>query len=89
MPLFFLSGALYPLRALPAPRATRVAGRARPVLPIAHVAYPVRHAVFGRLSISPAANAALSSAITGAGRAVPVGLSLGVVAVMGAALRVR
>jgi ABC-2 type transport system permease protein len=84
MPLFFLSGALYPLRALPAWLAvlTRVD-------PITYVVYPMRHAVFSHLSISPAANAALSPPITWAGWAVPIGLSLGIVAVMGAVLRVR
>jgi ABC-2 type transport system permease protein len=79
MPLFFLSGALYPLRALPAWLA--VLTRADP---ITYVVYPMRHAVFSHLSISPAANAALSPPVTWAGWAVPVGLSLGIVAAMGA-----
>ena len=81
MPLFFLSGALYPLRSLPAwlTVLTRLD-------PITYVVYPMRHAVFSHLSISPAASAALSPAITWDGWAVPVGVSLGIVAVMGAAL---
>jgi ABC-2 type transport system permease protein len=55
MPLFFLSGALYPLRSLPAwlTVLTRFD-------PITYVVYPMRHAVFDHLSISPAASAALS-----------------------------
>ena len=55
MPLFFLSGVLYPLRGRPAWLAvvTRFD-------PITYAAYPVRHAVFSHLNISPAANAALS-----------------------------
>jgi len=81
MPLFFLSGALYPLRALPAWLAvvTRFD-------PITYAVYPMRHAVFSHLNISPAANAALSPALTWAGWAVPVGLSLGIVGVMGAVM---
>jgi ABC-2 type transport system permease protein len=42
--------------------------------------------IFDHLSISPAASAALSPAVTWDGWAVPVGVSLGIVAVMGAAL---
>jgi len=48
--------------------------------------YPMRHAVFTHLNVSPAATAALSPSLTWAGWAVPVGLSLGMVAVMGAVL---
>jgi ABC-2 type transport system permease protein len=81
MPLFFLSGALYPLRSLPAwlTVLTRLD-------PIAYAVYPMRHAVFAHLSISPAASAALSPAVTWDGWAVPVGVSLGIVAMMGVAL---
>ena len=46
----------------------------------------MRHAVFSHLNISPAANVALSPALTWAVWPVPVGLSLGIVAVMGAVL---
>jgi ABC-2 type transport system permease protein len=81
MPLFFLSGALYPLRSLPAwlTVLTRFD-------PITYVVYPMRHAVFSHLSVSPAASAALSPAVTWFGWPVPVGLALGIVAVMGAGL---
>jgi len=54
--------------------------------PITYVVYPMRHAVFSHLNLIPAANAALSPAVSWAGWAVPVALSLGIVAVMGAAL---
>jgi ABC-2 type transport system permease protein len=62
MPLFFLSGALYPLRALPAwlTVLTRFD-------PLTSVVYPMRYAVFSHLSVSPAAAAALSPAVTGTG----------------------
>jgi ABC-2 type transport system permease protein len=81
MPLFFLSGALYPLRSLPAwlTVLTRFD-------PLTYVVYPMRHAVFAHLGVSPAAISALSPAVTWNGWAVPVGVSLGIVAVMGAAL---
>ena len=81
MPLFFLSGARYPLRWLPAWLAVLTRFD-----PLTYTAYPMRHAVFGHRGVSPAASAALSPAVTWAGWAVPVGLSLGIVAVMGAAL---
>ena len=81
MPLFFLSGALYPLRSLPAwlTVLTRID-------PLTYAVYPMREAVFSHLSISPAANAALSPPLTWDGWAVPVGVSLGIVAVMGVAM---
>jgi len=81
MPLFFLSGALYPLRSLPAwlTVLTRID-------PITYAVYPMRQAVFSHLSVSPAATAALSPPLTWDGWAVPVGLSIGIVAVIGAAL---
>ena len=81
MPLFFLSGALYPLRALPGwlTVLTRLD-------PLTYAVYPMREAVFSHLGISPATSAALSPAVTWFGWAVPVGLSIGIVAVMGGAL---
>jgi daunorubicin resistance ABC transporter membrane protein len=81
MPLFFLSGALYPLRGLPAWLSviTRFD-------PLTYIVYPMRHAVFSHLSVSPLAAAALSPVVTWAGWPVPVWLSLGMVAVMGAVL---
>ena len=83
MPLFFLSGALYPLRALPVwlTVLTRFD-------PLTYAVYPMRYAVFSYLHVSPAAAVALLPSLTWAGWAVPVGLSLGIVAVMGAGLLV-
>jgi ABC-2 type transport system permease protein len=81
MPLFFLSGALYPLRGLP----TWLSVITR-FDPLTYIVYPMRHAVFSHLSVSPLAAAALSPSLTWAGWPVPVWLSLGMVAVMGAAL---
>jgi daunorubicin resistance ABC transporter membrane protein len=81
MPLFFLSGALYPLNRLPAWLSvlTRLD-------PLTYIVDPMRHAVFGHLNVSPAATAVLSPGVTWDGWVVPIGLSLGMVAVMGAVL---
>jgi ABC-2 type transport system permease protein len=82
MPLFFLSGALYPLTGLPAWLAvlTRLD-------PLTYIVGPMRHLVFSHLSVSPAIaadiNTRLAPSITWAGWPVPIWLSLGMVAVMG------
>jgi len=81
MPLFFLSGALYPLNGLP----TWLTVLTR-FDPLTYIVSPMRHAVFGHLSVSPAAASFLAPNVTWAGWQVPVGLSLGMVAVMGVAL---
>ena len=81
LPLFFLSGALYPLNGLPAwlTVLTRID-------PLTYIVDPMRHAVFSHLSVSPLAVQALSPGITWFGWVVPVGLSLTMVAVMGLAM---
>ena len=81
MPLFFLSGALYPLNGLP----TWLTVLTR-FDPLTYIVSPMRHAVFSHLSVSPAAASFLAPNVTWAGWQVPIGLSLGMVAVMGAAL---
>jgi daunorubicin resistance ABC transporter membrane protein len=78
MPLFFLSGALYPLTGLP----TWLSVLTR-IDPLTYVVGPMRHAVFTHLNISEEALHAMSPGITWAGWVVPIGLSLGIVAVMG------
>jgi ABC-2 type transport system permease protein len=81
LPLFFLSGALYPLNGLPAwlTVLTRID-------PITYIVVPMRHAVFEHLSVSPVAAHALSPGITWFGWVVPVGLCLAMVAAMGTAM---
>ena len=81
MPLFFLSGALYPLHGLPSWLSvlTRID-------PLTYVVGPMRHAVLSHLPLDPAAVHALSPSITWAGWPVPIVLSLGIVAVMGLAM---
>ena len=59
LPLFFLSGALYPLNGLPAwlTVLTRVD-------PLTYIVDPMRHAVFDHLTLSPQALLALSPGVT-------------------------
>ena len=85
LPLFFLSGALYPLSGLPSwlTVLTRLD-------PLTYVVGPMRHLVFSHLNVPPyvatAINAHLAPSITWGGWAVPVWLSLSIVAVMGLAM---
>jgi len=81
LPLFFLSGALYPLSGLPAwlTVLTRVD-------PLTYVVDPMRAAVFSHLSVSLLAVHVLSPGVTWFGWVVPVGLCLAMVAAMGAVM---
>jgi ABC-2 type transport system permease protein len=81
MPLFFLSGALYPLNGLP--NWLTVLTR---IDPLTYIVDPMRHAVFDHLSVSPLALRTLSPGITWDGWVVPLGLSLAMVAAMGLVL---
>ena len=78
MPLFFLSGALYPLHGLP----TWLSFLTR-IDPLTYVVGPMRHAVFTHLNLDPQAMQALSPGITWGGWVVPIWLSLTMVLVMG------
>jgi|HubBroStandDraft_2_1064218.scaffolds.fasta_scaffold53795_3 ABC-2 type transport system permease protein len=81
LPLFFLSGALYPLNGLPAwlTVLTRID-------PLSYIVDPMRHAVFDHLKVNPVALNSLSPGITWDGWQVPVALSVALVAVMGLAM---
>ncbi len=81
LPLFFLSGALYPLNGLPVwlTVLTRID-------PLTYIVDPMRHAVFAHLAVSPRALTALSPGVTWGGWLVPLGLSLAMVAAMGLAM---
>jgi ABC-2 type transport system permease protein len=81
LPLFFLSGALYPLTGLPSwlTVLTRID-------PLTYIVSPMRHAVFDHLSVNPRALDLLSPGVTWGSWVVPVGLSLTLVAVMGVAM---
>ncbi len=78
MPLFFLSGALYPLTGLPAWLSilTRID-------PLTYIVGPMRHAVFSHLAMPAVFEQRLAPGITWAGWPVPVWLSIGIVAIMG------
>ncbi len=78
LPLFFLSGALYPLNGLPAWLSvlTRID-------PLTYIVGPMRHAVFSHLSMPAVFEQHLAPSITWLGWPVPIGLSLGMVAIMG------
>ena len=78
MPLFFLSGALYPLNGLP--RWLAIVTRFDP---LSYIVDPMRHAVFSHLSVPPAATASIAPGISWNGWLVPDGLSLGIVAIIG------
>jgi ABC-2 type transport system permease protein len=81
LPLFFLSGALYPLNGLPAwlTVLTRID-------PLTYIVDPMRRAVFDHLPLPPRALNELSPGVTWAGWVVPLGLSLAMVAAMGLAM---
>jgi ABC-2 type transport system permease protein len=81
MPLFFLSGALYPLSGLPGwlTVLTRVD-------PLTYVVGPMRDAVFNHLNIPAFEQHALAPGLTWGGWLVPQWLSLGIVACMGLAM---
>jgi ABC-2 type transport system permease protein len=82
MPLYFLSGALYPLNGLP----TWLTVLTR-IDPLTYVVGPMRHLVFSHLSVPPHIatylNSHLAPSITWGGWVVPLWFSLGLVAVMG------
>jgi ABC-2 type transport system permease protein len=81
MPLFFLSGALYPLSGLPG-----WLGVLTRIDPLTYAVTPMRQAVFSHLSFPPAFDKVLAPGITWDGWRVPLGLSLAMVAVMGLGL---
>ncbi len=81
MPLFFLSGALYPLNGLPAwlTVLTRLD-------PLTYIVSPMRHVVFSYLNIPSQAVRTIAPGVTWNGWEVPIGVSLGIVALMGAVM---
>jgi ABC-2 type transport system permease protein len=81
MPLFFMSGALYPLSGLP--HWLTVLTR---LDPLTYVVGPMRQAVFSHLNMPPGVTQRLAPGLTWAGWPVPQWLSLGIVAAMGLGL---
>lgn len=80
MPMFFLSGALFPLSSLPA-----WLGFLTRINPLTYAVDPMRQAVFAHLDVGAAA-ARLNPGVSWFGWQVPVPLELGIVAVMGVAM---
>jgi ABC-2 type transport system permease protein len=81
MPMFFISGALFPVSNLP----TWLAALNR-IDPLTYAVDPMRRAVFAHLDISPAARAALDPGVTWFGWHVPGLLEAAVVALLGAVM---
>ena len=78
MPMFFISGALFPVAGLPAWLA--VLNR---LDPLTYAVDPMRRIVFNHLSISPAARQALDPGVTWWGWRVPTLLEAGMIVVLG------
>jgi ABC-2 type transport system permease protein len=78
MPMFFLSGALYPVSGLPAWLA--VLNR---IDPLTYAVDPMRRIVFSHLHVSPAARQALDPGVTWWGWRLPAVLEAGVVLALG------
>jgi ABC-2 type transport system permease protein len=81
MPMFFLSGALFPVANLP--RWLAILNR---LDPLTYAVDPMRRAVFAHLDISPVARRALDPGVTWWGWHVPGLLEAGVVALLGLAM---
>jgi ABC-2 type transport system permease protein len=83
MPMFFLSGALYPVSGLP--RWLAVLNR---VDPLTYAVDPMRRLVFNHLDISPAARARLDPGVTWWGWHVPSLLEAAVIVLLGLVMMV-
>jgi ABC-2 type transport system permease protein len=81
MPMFFISGALFPVSGLPG--WLEVLNR---IDPMTYAVDPLRRLVFHHLSISPAAQRALDPGVTWWGYRVPAGVEVLVVLALGVAM---
>ena len=81
MPMFFISGALFPVANLP--RWLEILNR---LDPLTYAVDPMRRAIFSQLSISPAARRALNPGVTWWGWRVPTVAEAAVVALLGLAM---
>ncbi len=78
MPMFFISGALFPVAGLP--RWLEILNR---IDPLTYAVDPMRRMVFSALTISPAARRALDPGVTWWGWHVPAVFEAGVIVVLG------
>ncbi len=81
LPLFFLSGALFPLRSLPTWLAVLTKFD-----PLAYIVDPMRRAVFANVHTTASVRALFAGGVTWNGWTVPIGVELGLTAAFGAAL---
>jgi ABC-2 type transport system permease protein len=81
LPLFFLSGALFPLRALPTWLAVLTKFD-----PLAYIVDPMRRAVFEHVHTTPTVRFLFAGGVTWNGWTVPVGAELALTALIGAVL---
>jgi ABC-2 type transport system permease protein len=80
-PMFFLSGALYPVSGLPA-----WLGVLTRIDPLTYAVDPMRHLVFGALDVSQSARRTLDPGVTWFGWHVPVLVEVAIVALLGLAM---
>jgi ABC-2 type transport system permease protein len=78
MPLYFLSGSLYPVGGLPTWLATLVH-----INPVTYAVHPIRQVVFDHINASAAARAKLNPPLTWWGWSLPIPVQLAVVAFIG------
>jgi len=81
LPMYFLSGALYPVAGLP--RWLEILNR---IDPLTYAVDPIRRIIFSHLSISAAARSALDPGVSWWGWHVPAGLEVAVIALLGSAM---
>jgi ABC-2 type transport system permease protein len=81
LPLYFISGAMFPVSGLP----TWLAALNR-IDPLTYAVDPIRRVVFAHLHLSAAARAALDPGVTWGGWHLPIGFEAAVVAVLGVIL---
>ena len=80
MPMFFLSGALFPLTGLPGWLVVLTK-----IDPLSYAIDPMRRAIFSHISASPALTQLLNAGMTWNGWRLPEALELGLIAVLGLA----
>jgi ABC-2 type transport system permease protein len=81
LPLFFLSGALFPLRGLPS-----WLGVLTRIDPLTYIVDPMRRAVFEHIRTTPAITKAFDGSVTWGSWHVPIGAELGLVACFAAVM---
>jgi ABC-2 type transport system permease protein len=81
LPLFFLSGAMFPLRGLPPWLRTLTQ-----IDPLTYIVDPMRRAVFAHVHTTPAITSRFGASVTWGSWHVPIALELGLVACFAATM---